>query len=352
MTILKTDFGVAPDGQKVNKYTLQNFNGMEVDVLTYGGIISRWTAPNKNGLYENVVIGYDNLDQYLESTPYFGALIGRYGNRIDKGQFEIDGEVYQLDKNDGTNHLHGGNTGFDKVVWSASAHEEDNRAVLVLEYFSKDGDGGYPGNLAVKIVYTLTNNNELIVDYEAETDKKTIVNMTQHSYFNLSADFNNTILDHELMLNADKIVVVNEILIPTGELAEVRGTPFDFTTAKIIGEDIEVKDDQLVKGRGFDHCWVLNNQGSFGKAAELYHPLSGRNLEVYTSEPGIQFYSGNFLDGTLPIPGGGTYAPRTGLCLETQHYPDSPNQPDFPSVILEPGHKYQSRTTFRFSVKN
>ena len=324
---------------------------MEIDVITYGGIITKWTAPDKDGKYENVVLGYDKLEQYVESNPYFGALIGRYGNRIAKGKFSIDGTEYTLETNDGQNHLHGGVKGFDKVVWEAAEEKTDNGVALKLTYVSEDGEGGYPGTLASTAVYHLTDGNALEVSYQATTDKKTIVNLTQHSYFNLSGDFSQKILGHELYINADSYLPVDATLIPTGELLPVENTPFDFRQAKSIGQDIEKESEQLARGKGYDHCWVLNNPGNFRKVSAVYHPVSGRLLEIYSDEPGIQFYCGNFLDGTLPAPGGGTYGHRTGFCLETQHYPDSPNQDSFPSVVLAPGEKYTSKTTFKFSTK-
>ncbi|MBI1225996.1 MAG: galactose-1-epimerase [Bacteroidetes bacterium] len=348
--IAKAPFGTTADGQAVEKYSLKNKQGMQVDVITYGGIITSWTAPDKAGNYANVVLGYDNLAQYEKATPYFGALIGRYGNRIAKGKFTLDGQTYQLETNDGPNTLHGGVKGFDKVVWTASEQPVDNGSALKLTYVSKDGEGGYPGTLTSTVVYHLTDDNALEVSYEATTDKKTVVNLTQHSYFNLSGDFTKPILDHELTIDADKFIPVDATLIPTGELKPVEKTPFDFRQTKTIGQDIEQKDDQLTKGKGYDHCWVLNGQG-FRKVSTAYHAGTGRVLEVSTDEPGIQFYCGNFLDGTLPMPGGGTYAHRTGFCLETQHYPDSPNQPSFPSTTLAPGEKYATKTTFKLMVK-
>lgn len=348
----KTSFGKMPDGQTVEKYTLRNASGMEIDVITYGGIITRWTAPNKNGSYEDIVLGFDDLQQYLNGNPYFGALIGRYGNRIAKGKFSLDGETYTLATNDGENHLHGGEKGFDKVVWQAKAESTAEGASLELTYNSADGEEGYPGKLDVKVTYTLTGNNELDVRYEATTDKPTIVNLTQHSYFNLSGDFTQSILDHELFLDADAYLPVDAGLIPTGELRKVAGTPFDFKQPKVIGKEINAENEQLKLGKGYDHCWVLNQEaGNYGLAASAYHPGTGRFLEVYTDEPGIQFYSGNFLDGTLPAQKGGTYGLRSGFCLETQHYPDTPNQEGFPSVRLNPGETYSSRTTFKLSTK-
>ena len=350
--IVKSTFGEMPDGTTVDKYTLKNAMGMEVDVITYGGIITRWTAPDKNGKYDDVVLGFDDLKSYLDGNPYFGALIGRYGNRIAKGKFSLDGQTYTLATNDGENHLHGGLKGFDKVIWAATPKSTDEGAILELTYTSVDGEEGYPGNLDVKVTYTLTGDNQLEVLYEAVSDKPTVVNLTQHSYFNLSGDFTQSVLDHELFLDADAYLPVDGGLIPTGELRPVAGTPFDFTTSKVMGKEIGADDAQLKLGKGYDHCWVLNEEESgFGLAASAYHPGTGRVLEVYTDEPGIQFYSGNFLDGTLPAQKGGVYGQRAGFCLETQHYPDSPNQSSFPSVRLNPGETYKTKTTFRLTTK-
>lgn len=350
--IEKNVFGETPEGEQVDIYTLTNKNGMEVKIITYGGRITSLKVPDKDGKYEDVVLGFDTLAQYIENNPYFGAIIGRYGNRIAKGKFSIDDVEYSLPTNDGENHLHGGNKGFDKVIWNATSEEGKNSSSLVLTYLSEDMEQGYPGNLETTVTYTLNNDNSLDVLYEATTDEKTIVNLTQHSYFNLSGDFDEKILDHKVEINADKFLPVDRTLIPTGELRNVAGTPFDFRKSKTIGKDIRTDNEQLEKAHGYDHCWVLNEQDSGMRfAASAYHPESGRFLEVFTTEPGIQFYTGNFLDGTLPAKGGGTYKKRTGFCLETQHFPDSPNHEKFPSVILEPGEKYSSKTTFKFSVK-
>ncbi len=352
VTIEKSAFGILPDGEQVEKYILKNSKGVEVSIITYGGIITSVKVPNKENLSEDIVLGYESLAQYTKSSPYFGAIIGRYGNRIAKGKFSLDGKEYDLAKNDGQNHLHGGSKGFDKVNWKAKESLFEDKASLKLSYLSKDLEEGYPGNLQTDVTYALNNNNELEVIYEATTDKKTVVNLTQHSYFNLSGDFSKKILDHELMINADAFIPVDNNLIPTGELEDVTDTPFDFRTAKLIGKDIEASNDQLKKGRGYDHSWVLNEQEKGMRfAASAYHQESGRLLEVFTTEPGVQLYTGNFLDGTLPAKGGGTYAKRTGFCLETQHYPDSPNQSNFPTVILNPDEKYTSKTIFKFSTK-
>jgi len=353
IAIIKSDFGKIPDSTVVEKYTLENINGLKMDVITYGGRITSLKVPNKDGELENVVLGFDNLADYERGDdPFFGALIGRYGNRIAKGKFTLNGTEYSLATNNGENHLHGGVKGFDRVVWNVEPLETENGSALKLTYLSKDGEEGYPGNLNVAVVYALTNEDVLEVSYEATTDKPTIVNLTQHAYFNLSGDFTKPILDHDLVINADKFLPVDATLIPTGELSDVTNTPFDFRTSKAIGKNINDDNDQLKKGMGYDHCWVLNDQNNGMRfAASAYHPESGRLLEIYTDEPGIQFYSGNFLDGTLPMPNGGTYARRTGFCLETQHYPDTPNQSDFPSVVLNPGDTYKTQTTFKFSTK-
>jgi len=352
LSILKKEFGTTDTGEQVDAYTLKNSTGMEMTVITYGGIITQLKVPDKNNRIEDVVLGYDSLVQYTRNNPYFGALIGRYGNRIKDGKFSLDGTMYTLEKNDGPNHLHGGKKGFDKVVWKAEEFEEAAAVGLKLSYTSADMEEGYPGTLTTTVTYTLTDTNSLDVRYEAKSDRKTIVNLTQHSYFNLTGDFSKPILDHEIKINANQFIPVDESLIPTGELAEVNQTPFDFRSPKKIGADIDQTNDQLKKGRGYDHCWVLNEQNQGMRfAASAYDSNSGRYLEIFTDEPGIQFYTGNFLDGSLPAKGGGVYGHRTGFCLETQHYPDAPNQPNFPSVELSPGETYHSRTSFKFSTK-
>ena len=352
LQIEKNSFGKTSDGIDVDQFIMKNKNGMKVGVITYGGIITFLTAGDKNNEYKDIVLGYDNLAQYEASSPYFGAIIGRYGNRIAEGKFDLNGESYELVKNNGANHLHGGLKGFDKVVWKAKQNITENTALIELTYFSKDMEEGYPGNLKVKVTYTLDNNDELTVNYEASTDKTTIVNLTQHSYFNLSGDFKNDILDHELVINANSFLPVNSKLIPPGKFQDVLGTPFDFRNSKTIRRDINVEDEQLKNGLGYDHCWVLNDQSEgFRFVASAYEPNSGRLLEIFSDEPGIQFYSGNFLDGTLPSKTGGKYNFRTGFCLETQHFPDSPNQKNFPTVELNPGENYSSRTSFKFSVR-
>jgi len=354
MQVLKIDkiqFGETMDGTGVDQFILSNNNGMEVRIITYGGIITSWMAPDKNGDYKDIVLGYNTLAEYEAETPYFGALIGRYGNRIAKGKFSLDNQEYTLAVNNGVNHLHGGLKGFDKVIWDAKTIVSDSTVSLELSYLSKDMEEGYPGNLETKVTYTLNNKDELSVNYEATTDKPTIVNLTQHSYFNLTADFDQDILGHELVINADSFLPVDNTLIPTGEFRDVTGTPFDFKTSKAIGIHIDNENIQLKNGLGYDHCWVLNDQNTGVRfVASAYEPVSGRLLEVFSDEPGIQFYSGNFLDGTLPSKNKGMYQHRSGFCFETQHYPDSPNQKNFPSVRLDPGEKYNSKTVFRLSA--
>lgn len=348
--VVMENYGTTPNGENVEQYTLKNDNGMEVKIITYGGRITSLTAPDADGNYEDVVLGYNSLEQYLEDNSFFGALIGRFGNRIANGKFSLDGEEYTLAQNDGQNHLHGGIKGFDKVVWTV---EEVDSTSLKLSYVSEDMEEGYPGRLETIVTYTLKDDNSLDVDYQATTDKKTVLNLTQHAYFNLSGDFSNSILDHVIKIDADQYLPVTENLIPTGEFRDVANTPFDFRESKQVGEDIDADNEQLQIAGGYDHNWVLNEQDSgMSFAASAYHPESGRMMEVYTTEPGIQFYSGNFLDGTLPLQyGEGNYEKRSGFCFETQHYPDSPNQENFPSVVLEPGETYSSKTSFKFSVK-
>lgn len=350
--IEKKLFGVLPSGEEVYMYTLKNKNGMEVKIINYGATIVSLTAPDKNGKYEDVVMGYDKLEDYINGSSYFGCIVGRYGNRINKGKFQLDGKEYQLTINDGENHLHGGTIGFNKVLWTAEPIYSDTLQAIKLTYLSKDGEQGYPGNLNIEVTYSLTDDNELIIDYSATTDKPTIVNPTHHSYFNLSGSFENTILDHELFIDADYITPVNNQLIPTGELMKVDGTPFDFKTFHKIGERINEQHEQLIFGKGYDHNWVLNNyNGKVRKVAELYEPTSGRLMEVLTDQPGMQFYSGNFLNETIKGKKGTVYNYRTGLCLETQFYPDSPNHKNFPSAVLKPGEKYTQRTIYHFKVK-
>lgn len=344
------------DFDAIKLYTLKNGAGTEVDITNYGATITGIRVADRDGKMADVALGYDRVEGYMNAVdkPYFGSVVGRYGNRIANGSFTLDGETYELAQNNGPNHLHGGIIGFDKVVWNASRSPNQDNPSLTLAYLAKDGEEGYPGNLTIKVVYTLNDKNELIIDYHATTDKATPVNLTNHTYFNLAGEGNGTILDHELHIHADAYTPVDETLIPTGERAPVKGTPFDFTQAKAIGRDIEQDHQQLTFGLGYDHNWILNKDGKEGQltlAATLFHPKSGRFMEVLTKEPGVQFYCGNFLDGRLKGKSGKPYVHRGGLCLETQHFPDSPNQPDFPSTILKPGETYKTRTVYRFSTQ-
>jgi aldose 1-epimerase len=350
--IAKNIFGKMPDGQIVNRFTVVNKNGVTMQVINYGGIITSIKTPDKNGVIEDIVLGYDSLTDYLKNSPYFGALIGRYGNRIANGKFAIDNQVYSVAQNNNGQHLHGGIKGFDKVFWNIEEVQNNEGPALKLTYKSADMEEGYPGNLNVEVIYVLTDNNELKLFYTAQTDKKTIINLTQHTYFNLSGNCKRDILNEELLLNANEFVPIDKVMISLGDLKSVSETPFDFTKRKKIGQDINSKDDQLAFGLGYDHCWVLNTKGdSTQLAASLYDAESGRQIEVFTTEPGIQFYSGNFLDGTLTGKGGVKYNYRNGLCLETEHFPDSPNKPQYPSTLLNPGDTYRTSTVYKFSVK-
>ena len=348
--IKKQPFGKTADQEAVDLYTLTNANGVEVTIMTYGGTVVSLKVPDRAGKMADVVLGYDNLEGYLKSSPYFGCIVGRYGNRIAKGAFSLNGHQYTLAKNDGENTLHGGVKAFDKVVWKASEVKSKTGVGLSLSYMSKDGEEGFPGNLSVTVVYMLTNRNELKIDYSATTDKTTVINLTHHSYFNLAGE--GSILNHEMMIDASRFTPVDNGLIPTGELRSVKGGPMDFAKPARIGARIDDQNEQLVLGRGYDHNWVLNNNtGRPALAARAYEPASGRVMEVYTTEPGIQFYTGNFLDGSITGKGGQVYKKRYGFCLETQHFPDSPNKPSFPSTVLKPGRTYRSTTVYKFSVK-
>lgn len=350
VTIEKKPFGQTANGDEVDQFILSTKKGMEISVITYDGIITSWTAADKNGDYRDIALGYNTLAEYEAETPYFGALVGRFANRIAHGTFTLEGKEYSLAQNNGTNHLHGGLSGFDKAIWEVQPLENENG--IQLSYTSKDGEEGYPGNLSVTVDYVLTDDNTLKVKYQAQTDKTTVINLTQHSYFNLSGDFSKQILDHELQLNADKFLPIDSTQIPLGNYQSVVGTPFDFSAPKIIGRDIEIKNEQLEKGNGYDHCWIINNlNNDIIKAAEVYHHESGRVMDVYTDQPGIQLYTGNFLDNTLQSKTGGTYGSRSGFCLETQHFPNAPNEPSFPTTILKPGETFTSETWFQFSVK-
>jgi aldose 1-epimerase len=347
-SVAREHFGVLARGDSVSVYTLKNGHGTELRVLDYGGIIVSLRVRDRNGRLDDVVLGYDSLEDYLRASPYFGAIIGRYGNRIARGRFTLNGRTYTLARNDGPNHLHGGVKGFDKVVWAVEPFERPDGVGLVLRYTSPDGEEGYPGTLRATVTYTLTPADEVIFDYHATTDRATPVNLTQHSYFNLAGDGTGDILGHVVTLNADRFTPVDSTLIPTGELRSVAGTPFDFRTPTPIGARIEQDDEQLRHGRGYDHNFVLNKTTL---AARVYEPKSGRVLEISTTEPGLQFYSGNFLDGTLRGKHGVVYRHRYGFAMETQHFPDSPNRPEFPSAILRPGEEYRSRSVYRFSVQ-
>jgi len=352
MQITQTEYGTTEDGTPVDLFTLVNENGVEMKVTNYGGIITELKVPDKNGEPGDVVLGFDNLEDYIESNPFFGALVGRYGNRIAEGKFTLDGQEYTLVQNNGPNHLHGGTKGFDKKVWKAEPAETEEGPQLKLSYLSEHMEEGYPGNLDVEVTYTLTNDDAVRIDYKATTDQKTIVNLTNHSYFNLSNEPGSKILDHEVMLNAEQFVPVDETLIPTGELQDVEGTPMDFTEPTAIGTRIDTDHEQTQFGKGYDHTWVINGTpGELRLGATVYEPNSGRFMEMLTTEPGVQFYTGNFLDGKHTGKGETVYGHRTGFCLETQHYPDSPNQPNFPSVELNPGETYETTTVYKFSVQ-
>ncbi|MEU2776809.1 aldose epimerase family protein [Streptomyces sp. NPDC007162] len=348
---VKEPFGKLADGTKIYRWSLEN-GGTRLKVLNWGGVVQTLELPDRRGHYANVVNGFDNIDDYVAKTPYFGALIGRYGNRIGKGQFTLDGKHYQLSVNDGVNSLHGGTQGFDKHVWDVEPFVKGSDVGLVLHYTSVDGEMGYPGTLRTKVTYTLTRRGEWIIDYEATTDKATVVNLTSHVYWNLAGEGSGTIEDHELTIAAGRYTPTDSGLIPTGELATVRGTPFDFRETKTIGRDIRAGHVQQVQAKGFDHNWVLD-KGVTAKpehVATLRDPRSGRTLKIATDQPGLQFYSGNFLDGTLTGTGGRTYRQGDALCLETQHFPDSPNHANFPSTVLRPGHVYRTRTVHSFDA--
>lgn len=346
----KDDFGKA-DGKKVEIYTLTNSKGAEARITTYGATLVSLKVPDNKSAFADVILGYDTVDGYINDTAYFGATIGRYGNRIAKGKFTLDGQVYNLAVNNGENHLHGGPKGFHKRIWKAKPYTDANGVNLELTYLSKNGEENYPGNLSVKVVYTLTDNNEIKLNYSATSDKDTIINLTNHSYFNLAGAGSGTILNHQLQINADQYTPTDAGSIPTGELQNVKNTPMDFTTSTTIGERIDQSFEQLVLGKGYDHNWVLNKTGNDLTAiAKVYESTSGRVLEVYTTEPGVQFYSGNFLDG-VKGKNGKVYQKRDGFCLETQHFPDSPNKPNFPSTVLKANQPFSSTTIYKFSVQ-
>ena len=352
MTIKKQTFGTTQDGTAVELYTLNNGQGITARIMTYGAIILSLETPDRDGNAKDIVLGFDNLADYEKSNPYFGAIVGRYGNRIGKGQFTLNGQDYQLSTNDGDNHLHGGVKGFDKVVWKAKPVQETGRVGLNLHYLSPDGQEGYPGNLSLTVTYWLNRDNELVIDYQATTDKPTIVNPTHHSYFNFAGPGETPILDHQMQIFADNFTPTDAGLIPTGEMAPVKGTPMDFRQPTAIGARIDADYQPLKFAGGYDHNWVLNRtDDGLSLAARVTEPTSGRVLEVLTTEPGLQFYAGNFLDGTLTGKNGVVYPFRTGFCLEAQHYPDSPNKLDWPSVVLNPGQTYNQKTVYRFSAQ-
>src|SRR5215471_832795 len=354
MTVNKTTTKSIYQGKPVDMVTLKNKNGIELTAISYGGIITSLKVPDRTGQLADVVLGFDALESYWADPPppFFGAIIGRYGNRIAKGKFALGGKTYTLATNNGPNHLHGGNKGFDKQLWAITTKDSPEGSSAIFTRTSPDGEEGYPGTLQVRVTYTLTDKNELVIDYHATTDKPTPVNLTQHSYWNLGGEGSGDILGEQLTINADRYTPVDDTLIPVGALANVAGTPFDFRQATAIGARIDQKNDQLAKGPGYDHNWVLNRKGSgLEFAARLTDPKSGRTMEISTTEPGLQFYSGNFLDGSFKDASGHAYTKRSALCLETQHFPDSPNQPNFPSTILQPGTSYDSKTVFTFSAK-
>lgn len=342
MPIKKSIFGNI-EGQEVDLYTLTNKSGTKIKITNYGGIVTSIELPDRNGQYADIVLGFDTLDDYLEEHPYFGAIIGRYANRIAQGTFSLDGKIYKLASNNEPNHLHGGIQGFDKVVWKAGTFQNDQELSIILQYLSMDGAEGYPGNLDVMVTYALTNDNELKINYKASTDKPTPINLTHHGYFNLSGSPNQNILDHSLWIDADKYTVVDETLIPTGEFKDVSGA-MDFRIPKKIGSQITELEN------GYDHNYILNNHGNLALLASLADSGSGRIMEVYTSQPGIQLYTGNFLDGSLVGKKGVSYQKHSGLCLETQHFPDSPNQPTFSNTILYPGETYEQTTVYKFGI--
>lgn len=354
-TVTRAPFGTTTDGKPVEIFTLTNSHGIEVRATNYGGIIVSLRTPDRTGSFDDIALGYDSLSGYLRDTPYFGAIVGRVGNRIARGAFTLDGVTYHLAINNGVNSLHGGLRGFDKVVWTAEPFHNSSGVGISLAYTSADMEEGYPGALSAKVTYTLTDNDQLVVDYQATTTKATPVNLTQHSYWNLAGDGKRDILGHVVMINADGMTPVDTTLIPTGEIAPVAGTPFDFRTPTAIGARIDQRQNQQIRfGGGYDHNWVLNRGGaaadSLVHAVRVTEPTTGRTLDIYTTEPGVQFYTGNFLDGSITGKAGHIYHYRYGLALETQHFPDSPNHPNFPSSILRPGQQYHTRTVFAFGV--
>ena len=353
--VTSTPFGVTADGRTAELFTLTNRHGIQVNLTNYGGIITSLRTPDRSGRFDDIVLGYDSLAAYIRNSPYFGAIVGRYGNRIARGLFTLDGNTYRLAVNNGPNSLHGGLRGFDKVVWTAHPFQNQEGKGVALDYTSPDMEEGYPGSLRSHVTYTLTDDDRLIVDYQATTDKPTPVNLTQHTYWNLAGSAKRDILGHELTINADSMTPVDSTLITTGEITSVTGTPFDFRTPTAIGARVDQRQDAQIRyGNGYDHNFVLNRGGAAADAlvhaARVVEPTSGRTLDIFTTEPGLQFYSGNFLDGSITGKGGSVYRFRYGIALETQHYPDSPNHPNFPSTILRPGQQYHTRTVYQFGV--
>lgn len=351
VSITSEPFGTLSNGAMVQLYTLTNANGMQAKITNYGGIITHLFVPAKDGTLGDVVLGYDTIDGYLSASPYFGAIIGRFGNRIANAQFELNGVTYELAQNNGNHHLHGGLKGFDKVVWEATPSTQEEAAVLELTYTSPDMEESYPGELTVTVTYSVTNENELKIDYVATTNKPTICNLTNHTYFNLKDGGASPALEHLLFIDADYYLPIDETLIPLGVIAPVDGTPFDFRQSTAIGARIDVEDEQVRNGLGYDHTFVLNGEtGNLRLACTVTEESTGRVMQVYTKEPGVQFYSGNFLNGSITGKNGNIYQQRHGFCLETQHFPDSPNRPIFPSVVLHSGDKYETTTIYQFST--
>ena len=344
-------FGKLPDGNPVSVYTLTNVHGLEVRIMNFGAIVLSLRTPDRNGKLDDIVLGFDSLEPYFTNDPHFGSIIGRYANRIANGKFTLDGVTYSLPKNNGPNTLHGGLKGFDKALWQAEPSQDRDAVSLVLGYTSKDGEEGFPGNLKTKVTYTLSDSDELTIDYQATTDKATPVNLTSHGYFNLAGQGTTDVLAHELLINADRFTPVDKNLIPTGELRSVQGTPLDFTKSTAIGARIDSDYEQMVLANGYDHNFVINRKASgMTLAARVHETTTGRILEIYTTEPGVQFYSANFLDGSITGKQGRVYKRRSAFALETEHFPDSPNHPSFPSTVLRPGQTYHSRTTYKFST--
>jgi aldose 1-epimerase len=342
-------FGKAPDGTPVELFTLKNLNGLSVQITNYGGIITTLNVPDKDGNFEDVVLGYYTLEEYIKKSPHFGCLVGRFGNRIANGKFMLDGVEYQMAINNGPNHLHGGLEGFDKKVWAPEMITEENGSALKLTYLSPDGEENYPGNLNVEAVYRLNDDNELILTFSATTDKKTVLNLTHHSYFNLKGHGNGNILDHEIQFNSLEFIPIDSTSIPLGLLMNVSDTPFDFLQPKPIGQDIEANHEQIRNGGGYDHSFVVDGYNEELKlACTVREPASGRIMEVWTTEPAVQFYTGNFLDGSITGKDGKVYNKRYGFCLEAQHYPDSPNHPEYPTTVLGPGQTYDQTTIYKF----